>query len=517
MVPIQEAVHQIAGFPLTISSDYITNFSISSALKLKTGSESASSSNNASAKYNKDLANSYRNRLKKNSTLVNMSLERYFYEEFRRNPYFKDSESGREKIRILLPTGLNCKPKFPISYEYARGMLIMHKPWSVNHPLEPILKDKNLTVATFQDMIKSNKVPYNVKSEFYRAMKHSQEHEKEAIAKEGTASKEPPDLSKMTEDEKELYIESEQCHYMTEQKGIHGMGFDCQVGALEIDIGLHHDWSKPFFEEERDVTIRGEDYIDQIREQYYEAEGNANSALHVPKKKDGSDFKLEDLSEEQRVIVLGAVDAIFKFLNNDEDYVPFRATILGCGGTGKSFIINTMISIVLKMTHCNDSVRVAAPSGGAAFNVQGCTIHRSFSVDVSDKKMAQGLSAERQEELSEKLKRLLLLVIDERSQVSSKVLAATERNIRECIFGQQNSEEQWGGLPAVLLFGDDYQMLPVIDDGAVQGYSEYNNVIQAADLPDRSNNLDKLQQLFSTCDRFESISICQRNKHQSEL
>ena len=106
--------------------------------------------------------------------------------------------------------------------------------------------------------------------------------------------------------------------------------------------------------------------------------------MHVPKKKDGSDFKLEDLSEEQRVIVLGAVDAIFKFLNNDEDYVPFRATILGCGGTGKSFIINTMISIVLKMTHCNDSVRVAAPSGGAAFNVQGCTIHRSFSVDVSD-------------------------------------------------------------------------------------------------------------------------------------
>ena len=85
---------------------------------------------------------------------------------------------------------------------------------------------------------------------------------------------------------------------MTEQNGIHGMGFDCQVGALDVDIGLHHDWSKPFFNEERDVTIPGEDYVDQIREQYYEAEGNANNALHVPKKKDGSDFKLEDLSEE---------------------------------------------------------------------------------------------------------------------------------------------------------------------------------------------------------------------------
>ena len=77
MVPIQEAVHQIAGFPLTISSDYITNFSLSSALKLKTGSESASSDSKARAKYNKDLADSYRNRLKKNPM--------FFYEKFRRN------------------------------------------------------------------------------------------------------------------------------------------------------------------------------------------------------------------------------------------------------------------------------------------------------------------------------------------------------------------------------------------------------------------------------------------------
>ena len=89
MVPIQEAVHQIAGFPLTISSDYITNFSLSSALKLKTGSESASSNNKASAKYNKELADSYRNRLKKDPMLVDMSLERYFYEKFRKNSYFK--------------------------------------------------------------------------------------------------------------------------------------------------------------------------------------------------------------------------------------------------------------------------------------------------------------------------------------------------------------------------------------------------------------------------------------------
>ena len=95
------------------------------------------------------------------------------------------------------------------------------------------------------------------------------------------------------------------------------MGFQCLLGEDEVDIGLHHDWSKGFFKEQRDVTISGEDYIEHIREQYSEAEASGDGTLHVPKKKDGSDYKLEDLSDEQRVIVLGAIDAIVKFVNNN--------------------------------------------------------------------------------------------------------------------------------------------------------------------------------------------------------
>jgi hypothetical protein len=38
------------------------------------------------------------------------------------------------------------------------------------------------------------------------------------------------------------------------------------------------------------------------------------------------------------------------------------------------------------------------------------------------------------------------------------------------VYNGQNSQEIWGGIPAVILFGDDYQLWPVIDDGAIQGY-----------------------------------------------
>ena len=83
-------------------------------------------------------------------------------------------------------------------------------------------------------------------------------------------------------------------------------------------------------------------------------------------------------------------------------------------------------------------------------------------------------------------------MIDERSQVSSKVLAAAEQNILECILVsriEKSSEEV--RLPAILLFGDNHRLLPIIDDRAIQGYSKYNNIVQATDLADRSYNLQK--------------------------
>lgn len=78
----------------------------------------------------------------------------------------------------------------------------------------------------------------------------------------------------------------------------------------------------------------------------------------------------------------------------------------------------------------------------------------------------------KKEKLKEQLERLLVLVIDERSMISSKILAAAERNVRECIYNGQNSTELWGGLPVVLLFGDDYQLMPVNKDGAIHGYAK---------------------------------------------
>ncbi len=117
------------------------------------------------------------------------------------------------------------------------------------------------------------------------------------------------------------------------------------------------------------------------------------------------------------------------------------------------------------MTQMNDTIKVGAPSGAAAYNVQGSKLHCLLVINVSrpeDKLIGAAL-----ENMHECLKHLLCLITDERSMLSSKVLAAAERNVRHFVYKGQNSGEIWGGVPVVLLFGDDYQLFLVIKEGAM--------------------------------------------------
>jgi hypothetical protein len=205
---------------------------------------------------------------------------------------------------------------------------------------------------------------------------------------------------------------------------------------------------------------------------YYSRYGAADTenTIRLPKNKDGNEYTINSMDTEQQHVVLAAVNTILRFLRNDNKYIPLQTTVMGCGGTGKSYIINTILTIVRKMTRSNTTLMIGAPSGSAAFNVQGSTLHHLLGISVArpEDKVSQKI----QEKLQKQLKSVLCLIIDERSMLSSKVLAAAERNVRKTVYNGQNSQEIWGGIPAVILFGDDYQLWPVIEEGAIQGYSK---------------------------------------------
>jgi len=53
----------------------------------------------------------------------------------------------------------------------------------------------------------------------------------------------------------------------------------------------------------------------------------------------------------------------------------------------------------------------------------------------------------------------------------------TEMNIRSTAHGGGHEDEDWVGIPVVIIFGDDYQLTPPCEDGAIdalfnQGYTE---------------------------------------------
>jgi hypothetical protein len=66
-----------------------------------------------------------------------------------------------------------------------------------------------------------------------------------------------------------------------------------------------------------------------------------------------------------------------------------------------------------------------------------------------------------------------------------------ETSDRQCTMAKI-VKKSGGGVPAVILFGGDYQLWPVIEDGAIQGYSKSTSTAPLAP----TNKLSVTQLLF---------------------
>ncbi len=112
----------------------------------------------------------YHGILKPSKKYKDLSLEQFFYRLFINTTFRKsknsdsDDNDERDAIannehRILVPKGMICIPRHPVDYDYAWGMLVLHKAWSKNNTLNSILKDYQKTINTFLSMIDNKEVP----------------------------------------------------------------------------------------------------------------------------------------------------------------------------------------------------------------------------------------------------------------------------------------------------------------------------------------------------------------------
>ncbi len=183
---------------------------------------------------------------------------------------------------------------------------------------------------------------------------------------------------------------------------------------------------------------------------------------HIPLKDDGSNFEIIDLYTDQQYIAFKILSKIEEWLTCDDfsTFEPLRCVINGQGGTGKSVLLNTLVSTIRQCLGENNVVLVAAPTGTAAYNVNGTTLHNMIGQGTLDGEYASfSLSHRRKRELIERFKDLLILIIDERSLLSSRLLGTVEQILSETVFeGCGSRNFTWGGIPVIILSGDDYQL-----------------------------------------------------------
>lgn len=135
---------------------------------------------------------------------------------------------------------------------------------------------------------------------------------------------------------------------------------------------------------------------------------------------------------------------VFDLIEDTREHV----FITGRAGTGKSTLLNRLAELTEK------SIAVCAPTGVAALNVGGQTIHSLFRLPTG---LIGTLDLNHGPDQRKILKAIDTLVIDEISMVNSDIMDAIDRALREA---RGRKKESFGGVQ-VIMFGDPYQLSPV--------------------------------------------------------
>ena len=147
---------------------------------------------------------------------------------------------------------------------------------------------------------------------------------------------------------------------------------------------------------------------------------------------------------------------------NSTKILPFHIFLTGGAGVGKSHVLKTIYMSATKVLGRKGGdpgkprVLVLAPTGVAAINVDGTTIHCGLGINVGHKMYP--LNDKQRASLRNKLSEVKLLIIDEVSMVSSALFYQVNQRLNEIFMC--SSDKCFGGL-SVLLCGDFYQLPPV--------------------------------------------------------
>ena len=168
-------------------------------------------------------------------------------------------------------------------------------------------------------------------------------------------------------------------------------------------------------------------------------------------------------------------------MQQGETHSGFCLYLGGPGGCGKFFIIKLirrddiyLLQQTMQLEPDEPRVLLTAPTGLAAFNIDGITLHFAFMLQSNED---QHISAdwEKRSAMHKKLNNLELCIIDEISMVGSSTFKCVSETLKKI----KRNTNDWGGI-CILAVGDFYQLPPI---GQYLVYMQPTNVTSPGDLP----------------------------------
>jgi hypothetical protein len=156
----------------------------------------------------------------------------------------------------------------------------------------------------------------------------------------------------------------------------------------------------------------------------------------------------ETLNSEQ----LCAFNIVRSHMVNNEASSQLLLRLEGTAGTGKSHVINSWCTILKSGTF-----PIAAPTGRAAYNVNGVTLHSLLSLGT--RRWIKTLSGDSLKRVQKRFENIKYLIIDEYSMVGARMLSIIDKRLRQ-VTGRPDM--LFGGINLILV-GDTKQLPPVKD------------------------------------------------------
>lgn len=164
------------------------------------------------------------------------------------------------------------------------------------------------------------------------------------------------------------------------------------------------------------------------------------------------------LNTKQRLVIERILGEALRWADHPYDASQRRQTLLyvgGEGGVGKSQIIKGILA-GMDLIHRRDEVILMAPTGAAADNIGGNTLHTSLGISIT-RSQGHAMAARVRKLWSRKT----IMIIDEVSMMDLSMLSVINNHCKTARSLDRGSPDFFGALPIVILMGDFFQFPPV--------------------------------------------------------